>query len=48
VPGPVGIGVATVATTIHLACRYRPPKFDADAPAAFSDRFLDVVADTVA
>lgn len=46
-PGPVGMGVATVGDTIHLACRYRRTKFDADAATAFTDRYVDAVGDFV-
>ncbi|RXK49063.1 hypothetical protein [Halorientalis pallida] len=38
---PVGIGVATVGGAIHVTGRYWRRTFDADAAAAFTDRYLD-------
>ena len=45
---PVGIGVATVGGTVHVTGRYWRGTFDADAAAAFTDRYLDCLEVIVA
>ncbi|WP_335998915.1 hypothetical protein [Halorientalis halophila] len=47
-PVAVGIGVVTVSGRIYLTGRYDRGTFDADAAAAFTDRYLDCVGELVA
>ena len=46
-PSPVGIGVGTVDGTVHVTGRYHRNRFDTDAAAAFTDRYLDCLENVV-